>query len=68
MTLRQSVCGGADIMADPSLDNQDAACDVVSLAVGFTALPARFGTSASSQYPPAAAHAGYQRRTPAGQS
>jgi hypothetical protein len=50
LTLRQSLCAGADIMANPSLDDQDASCNAVSLATGFTALPARFGTSAPSVY------------------
>jgi hypothetical protein len=41
--LHQEMCGLADIMSSPALDDTNAVCDAVSLSLGFVAEPARRG-------------------------
>ena len=41
--FRGNLCGAADLMHDPSLDNTDAGCDAISIVVGFNAIAANVG-------------------------
>jgi hypothetical protein len=42
--IQTTVCDGVDIVADNTADNQGVPCNAVSLALGFTAVPAQFGS------------------------
>jgi len=39
-----TICNDVDIVADKSADNQGVPCNAVSMALGFTATPAHFGS------------------------
>ncbi len=40
---KNQICSSSDIAADPKLDQTGAPCDAVSIAIGFTGLPAHMG-------------------------
>ena len=46
-SIKQLVCGAADLPSDPALDRTDVPCDALSLGLAFTAVPARLGRVAA---------------------
>ena len=51
-TIRQTLCEEADILKNPSFDNTGATCDAISIAVGITANPAKFGPPYMANHAP----------------
>lgn len=56
-SIKQLVCGAADLPSDPALDRTDVPCDALSLGLAFTAVPARLGkvSAPSTDTPPCGA-------------
>jgi hypothetical protein len=42
-SLKTQICAAADLTTDPKLDRTGAPCSALSVAFGFTAMPARLG-------------------------
>lgn len=42
--LKKRICAGADITANPKLDNTNAPCDALSITTSFAASPAKLGS------------------------
>jgi hypothetical protein len=43
LNLKQLICAATDVMSDQAQDNKGSTCDSVSVAVAFTAAPAKMG-------------------------